>query len=112
MKWSRASLAVLVIGAALPLGATPQSAQAEEASPLELEAKIPLGDVKGRIDHLAFGLKRQRMFIAELGNGSVGVVDIDGRKVVRVISGLKEPQGVAYVASPTRFTSQAAAMDR
>src|SRR5207253_7700807 len=65
--------------------------------PLVLEAKIPLGDVSGRIDHLSIDLKRQRLFVAELGNNSLGVVDLAAGKVLRRISGLSEPQGVAYV---------------
>ena len=51
-------------------------AQTGETRPLQLEAKIPLGDVRGRIDHMAVDLKRQRLFVAELGNDSVGVVDL------------------------------------
>ena len=95
----RTSLALLFVSAAvLSFVIAPQAAQTEEL-PLELEAKIPLGDVTGRIDHLAFDPKRHRLFVAELGNGSVGVVDLDNRKVIHVISGLKEPQGVAYVPS-------------
>jgi YVTN family beta-propeller protein len=67
------------------------------AEPLALEAKIPLGKVvAGRIDHLAIDLPRQRLFVAELGNNSVGVVDLSERKVLRTISGLKRPQGVGY----------------
>ena len=66
---------------------------------LELEAKIPLGDIKGRIDHFAIDLDRQRLFVAELGNNSVGVIDLKTRKLLRTIADLKEPQGVAYVAS-------------
>src|SRR5216683_3029991 len=34
---------------------------------LVLESKIPLGEVSGRIDHLAIDVKRQRLFVAELG---------------------------------------------
>jgi len=64
---------------------------------LQLEAKIPLGAVNGRIDHMAIDLARRRLFVAELGNDSVGVVDLDTQKVIHRISGLKEPQGVAYV---------------
>jgi YVTN family beta-propeller protein len=66
-------------------------------APLVLEAKIPLGEVSGRIDHLAIDLKRQRLFVAELGNDSLGVVDLAAGKVVRTIPGFSEPQGVAYV---------------
>src|SRR5262245_8407951 len=74
-------------------------AQTAEPLPLELEAKIPLGDVAGRIDHLAVDLSRQRLFVAELGNDSVAVVDLNARKVRHVIAGLKEPQGIGYVPS-------------
>jgi DNA-binding beta-propeller fold protein YncE len=63
---------------------------------LTLEHKIALGDVRGRIDHLAIDLPRHRVFVAELGNGSLGVVDLDKGEVLRRISGLAEPQGVAY----------------
>jgi YVTN family beta-propeller protein len=65
---------------------------------LQLETKIPLGAVTGRIDHMAIDLARHRLFVAELGNDSVGVVDLDTQKVIHRISGLKEPQGVAYVS--------------
>jgi DNA-binding beta-propeller fold protein YncE len=67
-------------------------------APLVLEAKIPLGEVSGRIDHLAIDLKRQRLFVAELGNDTLGVVDLAAGKVLHTIAGLKEPQGVAYVS--------------
>src|SRR5262249_22052142 len=64
---------------------------------LQLETKIPLGSVAGRIDHMAIDLERHRLFVAELGNDSVGVVDLNTQKIVHRISGLKEPQGVAYI---------------
>ena len=48
-------------------------ARSADPAPLQLEAKILLGDVRGRIDHMAVDLKRQRLFVAELGNDSVGV---------------------------------------
>src|SRR5437660_2187405 len=72
-------------------------AQTAPGPPLVLEAKIALGEVSGRIDHLSIDPKRQRLFVAELGNNSLGVVDLAARKVLRRISGLSEPQGVAYV---------------
>src|SRR5262249_8889134 len=64
---------------------------------LQLETKIPLGSVAGRIDHMAIDLERHRLFVAELGNDSVGVVGLNAQKVVHRISGLREPQGVAYI---------------
>jgi len=67
--------------------------------PLVLEAKIPLGEVSGRIDHLAVDVPRQRLLVAELGNNSLGVVDLAARKTLRTLSGLSEPQGVGYEPS-------------
>jgi YVTN family beta-propeller protein len=72
------------------------SAQSNDAVPLQLETKILLGDVRGRIDHMAVDLKRQRLFVAELGNDSVGILDLANRKVIGRIPRLKEPQGVGY----------------
>jgi len=78
----------------------PAATSAQTASPpLILEAKIPLGDVSGRIDHLGIDVKRQRLLVAELGNNSLGVVDLAAGKVLNRIAGLAEPQGVAYVPS-------------
>src|SRR6266550_391228 len=77
-------------------------------SSLQLETKIPLGDVKGRIDHMAIDLPRRRLFVAELGNDTVGVVDLNEQKVQHVITGLKEPQGMGYVpSSDTLFVANA-----
>jgi DNA-binding beta-propeller fold protein YncE len=67
------------------------------AAGLELEAKIPLGTVSGRIDHLAIDPVRGRLFVAELGNDSVSVVDLAERRVVKRLAGLDEPQGLALV---------------
>jgi DNA-binding beta-propeller fold protein YncE len=76
-------------------GSAPMTLAAER-TPLVLEAKIPLGDVRGRIDHLAIDVAHRRLFVAELGNNTVAVIDIDARKVVRRLEGFDQPQGVAY----------------
>src|SRR5262245_27599151 len=68
-----------------------------EAS-LLLERKIPLGEVRGRLDHLAIDLKRNRLFVAELEIDTVAVVDLDTYAVMQVISGLNKPQGLGYHA--------------
>ena len=93
-----ANLMGRILGAACAI-AMPLTAVAGEAGPLQPQAKIPLGNVKGRIDHLAVDLARQRLFVAELGNNSLGVVDLKTRKFARRITGLREPQGVGYVVS-------------
>src|SRR5262252_337213 len=66
---------------------------------LRVEAKIPLGEVRGRIDHMAADIDRRRVFVAELGNNTVGIVDVGQAKVLQVLAGLKEPQGVGYLPS-------------
>ncbi|HEY4170533.1 MAG TPA: hypothetical protein VGM96_27310 [Reyranella sp.] len=68
------------------------------AQPLTLESKIPLGNVSGRIDHFAYGPAGRRLFVAELGNGSVGIIDLKDGKVRR-LTGLREPQGLAWHAA-------------
>src|SRR4051794_3517134 len=72
---------------------------AARPAPLVLEGKIALGTVSGRIDHLAVDLRRRRLFVAELGNDSVGVVDLAAGRVLRTIDGFKEPQGTGYEPS-------------
>src|SRR5690349_15269817 len=72
------------------------AATAAGAEPLALEAKIPLGGVRGRIDHLAYDAGRERLYVAELGNNSVGIVDLKNRRVVRSVQGFEQPQGIGY----------------
>jgi YVTN family beta-propeller protein len=72
----------------------------EATTPLILEATIPLPNVSGRIDHLAVDLDRKRLFVAELGNDTVDVIDLTTQKPIHRIEGLKEPQGVAYLPGP------------
>jgi len=77
-------------------------------APLTIEATIPLGAVGGRIDHLAIDLVHRRLLVAELGNDSVGIVDLAEQRVIRRIAGLAEPQGVGYVArSDTAYVASA-----
>jgi YVTN family beta-propeller protein len=92
----RIASAVVFISIALVTAPTVHF-QAAEPAALTLEAKISLGNVTGRIDHLAIDLEHHRLFVAELGNNTVGVVDLNSRSVVHRISGLREPQGVAYL---------------
>ncbi|MDE2184192.1 MAG: hypothetical protein KGJ78_14325 [Alphaproteobacteria bacterium] len=90
-------IARLAIGIGLAIACVTQVCT---AAPLALEGIIPLPNTSGRIDHMAVDVARKRLFVVELGNGSVDVVDIASRTVVHRISGLDEPQGVAYAAKP------------
>lgn len=74
------------------------SAQGAEA-PLSVGARVSLGDIAGRIDHLAFDPTRQRLYVAELGNDSIGIVDLNSKRLLRTAPGFSEPQGIAYEPS-------------
>src|SRR2546430_470157 len=87
----------LALGFVLILNGT--LVHAAQGDPLVLESKIPLGDVKGRIDHLAVDAARERLYVAELGNDSVGVLDVKERKLLRTLHGFREPQGIGYEPS-------------
>jgi len=101
-------MTIAALASVVMLAETAASAQSTDSGPLQLETKILLGDVRGRIDHMAVDLKRQRLFVAELGNDSVGVVDLGNRSLLRTIPGLNEPQGVGYEPSTdTLFVANA-----
>jgi DNA-binding beta-propeller fold protein YncE len=70
---------------------------------LKLEATIALPGVKGRIDHLGFDSRRNRLFVAALGNDTVEVVDLGSNRHARSLPGFGEPQGVLYVAGQDRI---------
>ena len=90
------ALIVGCLGAILATLSPLPSHAAQTTQPLMLELRIPLEGVSGRIDHMAVDLKRGRLLIAELGNGTVNVVGLSAGRVMHCIGGLKEPQGVGY----------------
>lgn len=75
------------------------SVPAQAADALRVEAIVSLGEISGRIDHLAADLDRRRLYVAELGNDSVGVVDVTSRSSIRTLTGFDEPQGIGYDAA-------------
>jgi len=78
---------------------TASSVAAEAEAALLLERTIPLEHVSGRIDHMAIDIGRKRLFIAELGNNSVDVIDLSEGRPIHRFSGLREPQGIGYAAA-------------
>jgi hypothetical protein len=71
---------------------------ADADTPLTLEQTITLDNVSGRIDHLAVDSAGKRLFVAELGNGTVDVIDLHAGRLINRIRNLKEPQGIGYIA--------------
>src|SRR5437016_3126725 len=83
-------------------------ASSSQTAPLEkdvfaLKEKISLPSVTGRIDHIAYDAATHRVFIAALGNNTIEVVDIGSKQVQHTITGLKEPQGIAYIPSSNKL---------
>ena len=75
---------------------------------VQLEVKIPLGDVRGRIDHMVVDLARHRLFVAALGNDTLAVVDLEAKRLDRFIGELPEPQGLGYdPATDTLYVANA-----
>lgn len=64
---------------------------------LQFEKEIAMPGVKGRIDHIDINIKNQIAYLAALGNNTVEVVDLKAGKIIGTITGLDEPQGVAYI---------------
>jgi hypothetical protein len=88
-----------IVAASIVLACHPRPSVAAATEALTVEARIPLGEVTGRIDHLAVDVVRRRLLVAELGNDSVAIVDLTAGKLLHRIAGVKEPQGVGYVAA-------------
>src|SRR6266513_2818642 len=65
--------------------------------PFRLVQTISLPNVKGRLDHMDVDVKRKRLFVAGLENGTLEVVDLQAGKWVRSIPGFEKPQGALYV---------------
>lgn len=64
---------------------------------------IQLPNVSGRIDHMDIDLDGKRLFISELGNNSVDVIDLTIGKQIKSITGLHEPQGVVFVPDANKI---------
>ena len=64
---------------------------------------IELPTVRGRIDHLAIDLGRDRLYVAALGNDSVEVVDLKAAARRRSLHGFIDPQSAIYVPGLDRL---------
>ena len=73
------------------------------AQGLEPAASIGLPSVKGRIDHFGVDVKRQRLFVAALGNDTLEVVDVKSSRRERSLGGFGEPQGILYLPELNRL---------
>src|SRR5258708_35254871 len=74
------------------------SVQGQAVAPFKLLQKIPMPNVKGRLDHFGVDLSGSRLFVAALGEdqNTVEVIDLKSGKWVSSIPGQSKPQGLFY----------------
>lgn len=100
MKARAVCLFWIVTGIALvsaqphPRASVSKGAPATSEKPLVLTEAIPLENAKGRFDHFAIG--GGRLFVAALGSNAVEVINIGGRVLDHTITGIPDPQGIAF----------------
>src|SRR6202171_1990912 len=73
---------------------SPAAPSGAESTPLVLTGQVPLEGVKGRFDHFASG--KGKVFVSGLGNNSVEVIDLFQGTRSHEITGVPNPQGVAF----------------
>jgi chromate transporter len=88
---SVAGMVIYLAGGSTVATAQPAAQPAALPAVLELESKIPLGEIRGRIDHLAIDAGRQRLYVAELGNDSAQCL-VTRRADLRWISTAASPR--------------------
>lgn len=69
----------------------------QPAQPLKLLQTIDLPGVKGRIDHMAWDSRRNRLCIAARGNDTLEIVDLTAGKPIGPGIPMPKPQSVAYL---------------
>jgi DNA-binding beta-propeller fold protein YncE len=95
--------APLVLAAGLVLMLDVAATPAAEPATLRLVQTIPLKGMFGRLDHLAIDSKHARLFVANLCNNSLDVVDLEAGKLGKQIPGQKKIQGIAYAPDLDRI---------
>jgi hypothetical protein len=94
--WTVILVAALLL---VRIGGGPQAAPPT----LQLVQTIPLAGVEGRIDHMAVDRGGQRLFVAALANNTLEIVDLRAGRHAATIQGMREPQGVAFLADRNRI---------
>jgi DNA-binding beta-propeller fold protein YncE len=102
-RYAREELSSLGLTACLLLAVGNEFAVAAEPATLELLQTIPLKGAAGRLDHLAIDSKHARLFVANLSNNSLDVVDLKAGKLLKQISDQKKIQGIAYAPDLDRI---------
>jgi DNA-binding beta-propeller fold protein YncE len=104
MKWhARHMVGSCALAAGLLLMPGGDPAPAGEPATLKLVQTIRLKGAPGRLDHLAIDTKNARLFVANLSNNSLDVVDLKAGKLIKQVPDQKKIQGIAYAADLDRI---------
>jgi DNA-binding beta-propeller fold protein YncE len=98
--WLASSFPTLIAGIVALVGLR---ATAAEPKSLQLLRTIPLKGAAGRLDHLAIDSKHARLFVANLSNNSLDIVDLQAGKLIKQIPGQNKIQGIAYAPDLDRI---------
>ena len=83
--------------------------QLSSSSSFNLIQAIAIPNVNGRIDHMAIDIRGQKLFVAELENNSLDIVDLKAGKRIRTINNnnnvglLNEPQSIVFIPELNRI---------
>src|ERR1043165_3556574 len=101
----RADIRLFLFALACGLSLTPGADRAAAGEPktLELLQTIQLKGAPGRLDHLAIDHKNSRLFVANLSNNSLDIVDLKAGKPTKQIPDQKKIQGIAYAPDLDRI---------
>jgi len=76
---------------------------ADESKTMKLIQTIPLEGKPGRFDHLALDANGERLFVANLSNDSLDIVDLKAGKTCQANHRTEEGQGVAFAPTLNRI---------
>jgi DNA-binding beta-propeller fold protein YncE len=99
-KFTRCILCVVALSGTL---AALLPSRAQVASPLKLEANIPLPGFTGDFDHFAVDEKGSRLFLAGEDHKTVEVFDLRTNRRLKSIAGFGTPHSIIYLPETDRI---------
>jgi len=93
----------VVLGACTVLAVLSGTGPAICQQPLERVQTIPLKGPHGRLDHLALDATHACLFVANMANASLDIVDLKNGTLLKQIPEQKGIQGIAYAADLKRI---------
>lgn len=85
------------------MAAWPTPLRTQENLPLRLSDTIPLQGISGRLEHMSFDPKANRLFLASYGQNMVAVIGLKEKSVTYTIPGVTQPLGIQYVPVTDRL---------